>query len=145
MAHSDVGVSFSRPSRGASSSIDCIKAARSTEGLFPATAAKKKTKRIPATAECLRRPSRTASSPDRTDTCNPETATTWAMPERRSAEYSAPGRPERSPVIRAAARGAALSGKQRRTLSFRALAIQAGQYRGGIRSGRITAVAPPSA
>lgn len=85
-AHREVGLSSSRPSRGASRSMDCMKTARRTEGVFPTTAAKQSSKAMVHTAVRRRRaPSRAAASPARKETWRPETAMTWASPDRRRA------------------------------------------------------------
>ena len=99
----------------------CRNAARRTEGVFPATAAKKNIRDIPTTAMSLRlRPRSRDNPPAKKDICRPDTATTWASPVRRRAEYSPPGRVLLSPVSREVTRGAASSVKQRAALSLRA-------------------------
>ena len=87
MVHREVARSSSRSTSGASSSMDCIKAARSTDGVFPAAAAKKNIRAMPTAADSRRlRPSRAVRKPERKETWRPDTATTWAVPVRRRAE-----------------------------------------------------------
>ena len=115
----------------------CISAARCTEGVLPATALKKKSRQMPTTADSrLRRPSSVVISPARKETWRPETAITWASPDRRRALYTPSGSSVLSPVSSAVTRGAVLSGKARATLSFSAPLNRAGQQPTGARSGR---------
>ena len=69
MVKREVARSSSRPTRGASSSMDCMKAARSTAGVLPTAAAKKNIRAMLITAvRRLHAPSRAARHPARKDT-----------------------------------------------------------------------------
>ena len=77
------GESYSRWMRRAKRDKLSITAARDTEGVKPAIAAKKTAAGIPNTAEKTRcRRVRKKSPANRMDRCMPDTAATWEMPAK---------------------------------------------------------------
>ena len=84
---SAVGVSPSLPSAGPSRSSICNTPARTTDGGKPVSAIKASTTGMHTRARRRRfLPVRAVNSSTSIPTCIPETATTWAIPQRLSAE-----------------------------------------------------------
>ena len=83
----EVAPSFSRPKRGAISSMDCMNPARTVEGAPPVIITNSHTSTRQIRDERLFLPIMSCKKPTRKATCRPETATTWISPEVRIFTY----------------------------------------------------------